>query len=290
MSSLVDAAKSLKPTISAVKPTAAASTDVPATSFSDLTDTGKAVAHNVFDKTPTVFQKGTDVLQTYLPVKTGIFDITPEFNLTLNRATAANPALANKLAQVSVNNIADNIDDTLKPYTTLSLDKGLNAAKPATTPVSTGSGITDLGKMGIGLAASIGGDVANTLVSDGFSTTPGNAISQVGSAVGSGLSFIPGVGWWVGPAVTFGSKLIGGLYNRAFGSKFFDNGARSYINRLNALNPNGSNEYIANLLATTGTAPRATYRDGWFTDKGENEAKAVNAEGDLAYETLYRRA
>lgn len=231
---------------------------------------------------------GSEIAQTYLPVNGDTFNINPGLRFAADNYVATHPEMAGKLAKIGVDNITNNFTDTLEPYTKLSLDKGLTASKPTSITTNSGSGITDLGKMGVGLAANIGGEVGNKLISDGFETTPGTAISQIGGAIGTGISMVPGVGWWVGPAVTFGSKLIGGLYNRAFGSKFFDNGARSYINRLNALNPNGSNEYLANLATSIGIAPQATYRDGFLTHKGKNEAERVNEESDLAYNRLQR--
>lgn len=231
---------------------------------------------------------GSEIAQTYLPVNGDIFNINPGLRFAADNYVATHPEMAGKLAKIGVDNITNNFTDTLEPYTKLSLDKGLTASKPTSITTNSGSGITDLGKMGVGLAANIGGEVGNKLISDGFETTPGTAIGQIGGAIGTGISMVPGVGWWVGPAVTFGSKLIGGLYNRAFGSKFFDNGARSYINRLNALNPNGSNEYLANLATSIGIAPQATYRDGFLTHKGKNEAERVNEESDLAYNRLQR--
>jgi hypothetical protein len=151
-----------------------------------------------------------------------------------------------------------------------------------------GKGISDLGKAGIGIGASILGEVSNNLISDGFSTVPGTLINQIGSAAGSFISLIPGVGWAVGPAVTLGSKLIGGLYNRAFGSEYKDNGATAYTNRLNSLNPNGSNEYLANLLSNTGLGPQATSRNGWLNHDAERKANRTNEAQSLALNRFQR--
>ena len=156
------------------------------------------------------------------------------------------------------------------------------------TPKAQTSGISDLGKAGVGIGASVLGEVGGNLISDGFNTVPGTLINQIGSTAGSVISMIPGVGWWVGPAITLGSKLLGGVYNRAFGSEYKDNGATAYTNQLNALNPNGSNEYLANLLASTGVGPRATSRNGWFNHSAERRADRTNTAQDLAFNRFQR--
>ena len=113
-------------------------------------------------------------------------------------------------------------------------------------------------------------------------------IDTVGSTASTILPLIPGVGWAAAPIVLGASKLLSGVANAAFGSETYDNGATAYTNRLNSLNPNGSNEYLANLLASTGIGPRATYKDGWLRDKGENEAAAINTAQDLALTRFQR--
>jgi hypothetical protein len=150
------------------------------------------------------------------------------------------------------------------------------------------SGISNLGKAGINIGASILGKGAKALLSNGLSTGVGEGIGTVADLASSVVQFIPGVGWVAAPIIAFAGNALAGAYNGAFGSETYDNGATAYTNRLNALNPNGSNEYLANLMANTGTGPRATYKDGWFRDKGKNEAAAINNAQDLALTRFQR--
>lgn len=180
-----------------------------------------------------------------------------------------------------ITNAAGNIANGIKATKTIAQQQAeLN-------PIKAG-GISSLGKAGINLAAGVAGELGKRYISNGFHTTAGDVIDTVGSTASTILPLIPGVGWAAAPIVLGASKLLSGVANAAFGSETYDNGATAYTNRLNSLNPNGSNEYLANLLASTGIGPRATYKDGWLRDKGENEAAAINTAQDLAYNRLQR--
>lgn len=180
-----------------------------------------------------------------------------------------------------ITNAAGNIANGIKATKTIAQQQAeLN-------PIKAG-GISSLGKAGINLAAGVAGELGKRYISNGFHTTAGDVIDTVGSTASTILPLIPGVGWAAAPIVLGASKLLSGVANAAFGSETYDNGATAYTNRLNSLNPNGSNEYLANLLASTGIGPRATYRDGWLRDKGENEAAAINNAQDLALTRFQR--
>jgi len=172
----------------------------------------------------------------------------------------SNPTMRNFFYNQALKQSAKEFADTSAALTTMNLPdksglKHLTLNLDGSASSAAKSGISNLGKAGIGIGASVLGDVGNHFISDGFNTVPGTLINQIGSAAGSFISLIPGVGWAVGPAVTLGSKLIGGLYNRAFGSEYKDNGATAYTNRLNFMNPNGSNEYLASLMTNIGLGP-----------------------------------
>lgn len=92
-----------------------------------------------------------------------------------------------------------------------------------------------------------------------------------------------GYGLPIGLAVLGAGKLIGGLIKQ-FGSVKNDNGTSNYIYTLEGSNPQGSNEYLANLQATTGYGPEATYSDGIFTDSGKYWARRQNRKVADAYE------
>ena len=180
-----------------------------------------------------------------------------------------------------ITNAAGNIANGIKATKTIAQQQAeLN-------PIKAG-GISSLGKAGINLAAGVAGELGKRYISNGFHTTAGDVIDTVGSTASTILPLIPGVGWAAAPIVLGASKLLSGVANAAFGSETYDNGATAYTNRLNSLNPNGSNEYLANLLASTGIGPRATYRDGWLRDKGKNEAAAINNAQDLAFNRFQR--
>lgn len=152
------------------------------------------------------------------------------------------------------------------------------------------SGISNLGKAGINIGASLLGKGAKSLLSNGLSTGIGEGIGTVADAASTVVQFIPGVGWAAAPIISFVGNALAGAWNGAFGHQTYDNGATAYTNKVNAINPNGSNEYIANLLANTGYGPQATYKDGWWTHKGRNEAIRINDAQDLALQRFRRGA
>ena len=222
-----------------------------------------------------LFQRltGTQGPKYALSGSEGFNNAINEFHNYINREIAINPN--SPLAKtVMTQNIAD--ASITKPSL---LTGTTDAAK---------SGITALGKAGINVGASILGKGAKQLLSNGLSTEVGEGIGTVADLASSVVQFIPGVGWAAAPIIAFAGNALAGAYNGAFGSETYDNGATAYTNRLNALNPNGSNEYLANLMANTGTGPRATYKDGWFRDKGKNEAAAINNAQDLALTRFQR--
>lgn len=91
---------------------------------------------------------------------------------------------------------------------------GISVPKPS------GLGISGLGSVGLGAAGSLINSLGSKLISDGYSTGGvGEGIDNVGNAVGSVVSMIPGVGTLAGPAIQAVSGVVGGLVNRAFGTK-----------------------------------------------------------------------
>lgn len=222
----------------------------------------------------------SNILDSSMSAATSAAKVAPTFNL----ASTATSTLADSLKPSA----SQYVGLQVSPAAQSIIAKQSQGLADNLMQATKSGGISNLGKAGIGIGASILGDVGKHFISNGLNTTAGTLIDHIGSTAGSVVSFIPGVGWVAGPAITLASKLLSGVANAAFGSETYDNGATAYTNRLNSLNPNGSNEYLANLLASTGIGPRATYKDGWLRDKGENEAAAINTAQDLALTRFQR--
>ena len=206
------------------------------------------------------------------------------------------PRLGKELLNTSLAQQRTNFTNKLAELSTLKLPQntgGLNNLK-----LSVGSGVkgTNFLNTGFGKGVVMGGadlatDFLGSRISPKLNNTKeaqiGNAIGKVGSAVGSGL-VATGYGLPVGLAVLGAGKLIGGLVKQ-FGSVKNDNGTSAYINRLNSSNPQGSDEFLANLWANTAYGPTATYTDGAFTDSGENWARERNEAVANAYDDYHRK-
>lgn len=138
-----------------------------------------------------------------------------------------------------------------------------------------------LGKIGIGggVLSSIGsavGNIGGKAISGGLNSGAGKAISGIGNAVGGVVGkFNP----LLGAAVSAASGIIGGLTNRAFGSKLNDAAISAIDSDINSLNntrvTDSSNESIANQATAQnwGNAfDKSTVgKDGWFANKAQKE-------------------
>lgn len=128
-----------------------------------------------------------------------------------------------------------------------------------------------------GLGTALGG-VANGAITGGFNygTGAGNAISGVGGMVGGALSTVNPI---LGAAVSFGTGIIGGLANRAFGhqeneeTKAAVKGMTQGMNDTgNALAGAGSTEEFLNSAAGVGGAvdiSKEGFANGWFNSAGD---------------------
>lgn len=134
--------------------------------------------------------------------------------------------------------------------------------------------LSTLGKIGVGLAGSLAGTGLNLGISDGFKTKTGSYINSIGSLVGTGVGMINPL---IGAAVTAASGLISGIANRGWGHKTFNvDQAKGYLNNMSGIKIGGSNDTISQLASMLPSYQKVTYKDGWFTDKGKNEARAWN--------------
>lgn len=138
-----------------------------------------------------------------------------------------------------------------------------------------------LGKIGIdgGMLSGIGsavGNIGGKAISGGLSSGAGKAISGIGSAV-SGI--VGKVNPLLGAAVSAASGILGGLTNRAFGSKLNDATIAAVDNDISAMNntrvADSSNESIANqaVAQNWGSAFSKSDigKDGWFANKAQKE-------------------
>lgn len=144
-----------------------------------------------------------------------------------------------------------------------------------------GSLMSGLGKIGItgGILGGIGsavGSLGNKAISGGLSSGAGSAISGIGSTVGGLVGKVNPV---LGAAVSAASGIIGGLTNRAFGSKLNDEAIAAIKGDVNELNTtrvtDTSNESIANQAMAQnwgGAFDKSTVgKDGWFANKAQKE-------------------
>lgn len=128
----------------------------------------------------------------------------------------------------------------------------------------------------IGTAASLVGQGAKSLISDGMSTKAGNAVASIGGTVGGIVSNFNPV---IGGIITAGTGVIGGIINRGFGYQLFgDKEAKENINRLNKTQVDDSSfDSISNQLSNTSLSTNNVRgRNGWFNHTGTKKAKALN--------------
>lgn len=149
-----------------------------------------------------------------------------------------------------------------------------------------GGGINPIG----GVLSSIGG-VAENLISNGFQTKGGAAMSTIGDAV----SQIPGAGMIAGPII----KALSGVVNRGFGTKWNQEGlakAESQITDLNNFQ-SGASDYntLAQDFTRIGSMNKTIKasnlgEDGWFVDRTINKANELNTDLGNAYNYAMRNA
>jgi hypothetical protein len=127
------------------------------------------------------------------------------------------------------------------------------------------------------------GNLANNAISGGMQSGAGNVIgglSKVASAV-------PGP--W-GAIASTGLNVVGGLVNRAFGSKMNNeniNSINSRINNMNNFQSNvGSFDELANIISSTANATdfsnKYVGKDGWFSNKAKKKANDLRDKQQMA--------
>lgn len=132
-------------------------------------------------------------------------------------------------------------------------------------------------------AAGAIGSMAGNAIGDGMSSGAGNVISSIGNLA----SAIPGP--W-GAVASAGLGVIGGLTNRAFGSKMNQENIANVegtINRLNSFQSDASNfDTLADTWGSTamGSNFSNSYigKDGWFSSKAKKKARELRRQMELA--------
>lgn len=132
-------------------------------------------------------------------------------------------------------------------------------------------------------AASAIGSMAGNAIGGGMSSGVGNAIGSIGKLA----SAIPGP--W-GAVASAGLGVIGGLTNRAFGSKMNQENIANVegtINRLNSFQSNANNfDTLADTWGSTamGSNFSNSYigKDGWFSNKAKKKARSLREQMELA--------
>lgn len=141
---------------------------------------------------------------------------------------------------------------------------------------STGMSPATLGALNV--AAGIGGSVAKHYISDGLQTNTGDTIANVGNVAGGVITAVGGPYAWVGPIVTAAGNVIGGVVNAGWGHKTYGTGnAKNYLNQTSGFSlKNVSNDALGQIASNLPISSRVTYKDGWFTNKGKNQANSWN--------------
>lgn len=144
-------------------------------------------------------------------------------------------------------------------------------------------GLTSAGSAVMSGLAPVVGQIGGKAISGGLESTAGNVFSGLSGVA----STIPGP--W-GAVASAGLGVLGGITNRAFGSKFNEENIASIensISRLNSLTSGASSlDELSNTMgATVGPisfSDSFVGSDGWFSSKAKKKARQLRASQELA--------
>lgn len=135
------------------------------------------------------------------------------------------------------------------------------------------------GKNTLGVASGVASAISpmtSRLISDGYDTGGvGEGISSVGSAIGGAVGAVNPI---AGAAISVGSSLFGGLYNRAFGVKTNQdrlNAANKVINQNQNYVFDGDLDNMPEIASATNTN---AYKGGWFSGGKAHEKNEALAQ------------
>lgn len=117
--------------------------------------------------------KTTNTINSQIDSLASAASTTPKF---LQGVTAP---LSNTLMKSNLDKMTSDFGKTLSDLSTLKItdNSGLKHLSLNPNSVTKAGGISNIGKSGIGIGASILGEVGGNLISDGFSTVPGTLIN-----------------------------------------------------------------------------------------------------------------
>lgn len=163
---------------------------------------------------------------------------------------------------------------------------GIGAAEGASEAAGSAAGGASAASSLAGAGIAIAGNVGKHFISNGLQTNTGDYIGLGANAVGGVVSaFNPLIGGLIAGV----GNLIGGAVNAGWGHKVYGVGdAQNYLYSMKDMNFDGNNDYLAQLQSQVGQGNRVTYKDGWFTHKGRDEADAWNQRMDTAYDFAQR--
>lgn len=133
--------------------------------------------------------------------------------------------------------------------------------------------------------------LASNAISNGFQTTGGDILSGLGGIA----SMIPGVGLIAGPAL----ELLGGVADRAFGTKWNNENITKAESNIQGLNmfQSGASDFDTlvqelNRISSLNKTIKASDlgEDGWFVDRTQTKANKLNTELGNAYNYAIRNA
>ena len=129
------------------------------------------------------------------------------------------------------------------------------------------------------------GTTVGSATGGGLKSSVGSAISNVGDTIGDTVSdAIPILGPILGGVISAGTGIIGGLTNRAFGTKLNKENIANVEGTINRLNNFQSDANSFDTLADTwdttalGTNFSNSYigKDGWFSTKAKRKANKLS--------------
>lgn len=210
-------------------------------------------------------------------IKSGAQGITSELAGTTARAAAKRAGQT----------VAQTAPDVLTSSAPGSITVGANAASKGFSTWLGADKLSSLESIGIGVGSQLVGMGAKSLISDGLQTSTGENIANIGNLAGGVVSAFNPI---VGGIVTLAGNVIGGAVNAGWGHKVFGKGeAQNYRNQMSGFTvDSNSADNIEQAASYLANAPRVTYKDGWFTNKGKKEAAAENEASQAVYDYALR--
>ena len=139
----------------------------------------------------------------------------------------------------------------------------------------------------VGALGNAAGQIGGGLIGGGLQSGAGSAISNIGGTIGSAVGAVNPL---LGGVISAGSGIIGGLTNRAFGSKMNQENINGITTSNNAVNQtmvdSSSNDSVASQWSSMNLGNDFTKKDvgsdGWFSHKAANKYKELALQQGVA--------